>query len=168
MVLVCLHKWLSNAAKKLDEALNAWRERPLGKIDYLMVDARYEQVRVDALVRDCAVLIALGIDDQGKREVLGVQVSLSEAEVYWREFLFSLQKRGLHGVKLMISDAYSGIKAARKTVMPGVPWQRCQFHLQQNAQAYITKQSKKKQVAVDIRAIFNAPTVMKQKDNWIC
>jgi transposase-like protein len=75
---------VSNAAKKLDEVLNTWRERPLGKIEYLVVDARYEQVRVDNLVRDCAVLIALGIDDKGKREVLGVQVSLSEAEVHRR------------------------------------------------------------------------------------
>ena len=125
-----------NVAKKLDEVLNTWRERPLGKIEYLVVDARYEQVRVDNLVRDCAVLIALGIDDKGKREVLGVQVSLSEAEVYWRTFFSGLQKRGLHGIKLMISDAHSGIKAARKAVMPSVPWQRCQFHLQQNAQSY--------------------------------
>ena len=154
---------VSNAAKKLDEALNAWRERPLGKIKYLIVDARYEQVRVDNLVRDCAVLIALGIDDKGKREVLGVQVSLSEAEVYWREFFTSLQKRGLHGVKLMISDAHSGIKAARKAVMTGVAWQRCQFHLQQNAQAYVTKRSKKKAVAADIRAIFNAPSADEAK-----
>ncbi|VVH61252.1 Mobile element protein [uncultured Gammaproteobacteria bacterium] len=111
---------VSNAAKKLDSALNAWRERPLGKIEYLMVDARYEQVRVDNLVRDCAVLIALGIDDKGKREVLGVQVSLSEAEVYWREFLGDSQKRGMHGTKLIISDAHSGIKAVRKAIMPGV------------------------------------------------
>jgi transposase-like protein len=148
---------VSNAAKKLDEVLNTWRERPLGKIEYLVVDARYEQVRVDNLVRDCAVLIALGIDDKGKREVLGVQVSLSEAEVYWRTFFSGLQKRGLHGIKLMISDAHSGIKAARKAVMPSVPWQRCQFHLQQNAQSYITKKSKNKSVATDIRAIFNAP-----------
>jgi len=154
---------VSNAAKKLDDALNAWRDRPIGRIEYLIVDARYEQVRVDNLVRDCAVLIAIGIDAQGKREVLGVQVSLSEAEVYWREFLVGLQKRGMHGVKLMISDAHSGIKAARKAVMPGVPWQRCQFHLQQNAQAYVTKHSKKKTVATDIRAIFNAPNANEAK-----
>ena len=84
-----------------------------------MVDARYEQVRIDNLVRDCAVLIALGIDDKGKREVLGVQVSLSETEVYWREFLGDLQKRGMHGTKLIISDTHSGIKVARKAITPG-------------------------------------------------
>jgi transposase-like protein len=77
---------VSNTAKKLDEALDVWRECPLGKIDYLMVDARYEQVRVDGLVRDFAVLIALGIDAKDKREVLGTQASLSEAAVCWRTF----------------------------------------------------------------------------------
>ena len=147
---------VSNASKELDTSLMAWRNRSLGQMDYLLVDARYEQVRVDGLVRDCAVLIAIGIDPQGKREVLGTQVSLSEAEVHWREFFKDLHKRGLHGVKLMVSDAHPGIKAARKAVMPNVAWQRCQFHLQQNAQSYVTKRSKKSEVASDIRAIFNA------------
>jgi len=147
---------VSNASKELDTSLMAWRNRSLGQMDYLLVDARYEQVRVDGLVRDCAVLIAIGIDPQGKREVLGTQVSLSEAEVHWREFFKDLHKRGLHGVKLMVSDAHPGIKAARKAVMPNVAWQRCQFHLQQNAQSYVTKRSLKSEVAGDIRAIFNA------------
>ena len=147
---------VSNASKELDTSLTAWRNRSLGQMDYLLVDARYEQVRVDGLVRDCAVLIAIGIDPQGRREVLGTQVSLSEAEVHWREFFKDLYKRGLHGVKLMVSDAHPGIKAARKAVMSNVAWQRCQFHLQQNAQSYVTKRSLKSEVASDIRAIFNA------------
>ncbi len=147
---------VSNASKELDASLEAWRNRSLGQMDYLLVDARYEQVRVDGLVRDCAVLIAIGINPQGKREVLGTQVSLSEAEVHWREFFKDLHKRGLHGVKLLVSDAHYGIKAARKAVMPNIAWQRCQFHLQQNAQSYVTKRSKKSEVASDIRAIFNA------------
>ena len=147
---------VSNASKDLDASLTAWRNRSLGQMDYLLVDARYEQVRVDGLVRDCAVLIAIGINPQGKREVLGTQVSLSEAEVHWREFFKDLHKRGLHGVKLLVSDAHHGIKAARKAIMPNVAWQRCQFHLQQNAQSYVTKRSKKSEVASDIRAIFNA------------
>jgi transposase-like protein len=147
---------VSNASKELDASLEAWRNRSLGQMDYLLVDARYEQVRVDGLVRDCAVLIAIGIDPQGRREVLGTQVSLSEAEVHWRESFKDLHKRGLHGVKLLVSDAHHGIKAARKAVMPNVAWQRCQFHLQQNAQSYVTKRSKKSEVASDIRAIFNA------------
>ena len=147
---------VSNASKDLDASLTAWRNRSLGQMDYLLVDARYEQVRVDGLVRDCAVLIAIGINPQGKREVLGTQVSLSEAEVHWRELFKDLHKRGLHGVKLLVSDVHHGIKAARKAIMPNVAWQRCQFHLQQNAQSYVTKRSKKSEVASDIRAIFNA------------
>ncbi len=111
---------VSNASKELDASLEAWRNRSLGQMDYLLVDARYEQVRVDGLVRDCAVLIAIGINPQGKREVLGTQVSLSEAEVHWREFFKDLQKRGLHGVKLLVSDAHHGIKAARKAIIPNV------------------------------------------------
>ena len=108
-------------------------------------------------MRDCAVLIAYGIDEKGMRQVLGVSISLSEAEVHWRQFFESLVKRGLHGLKGMVSDAHSGLKAALKAVFPGVVWQRCQFHLQQNAQAYVPKQSMKTVVAEDIRGIFNAP-----------
>jgi len=147
---------VSNASKELDASLSAWRNSGLEQMDYLLVDARYEQVRVGGLVRDCTVLIAIGIDPQGKREVLGTQVSLSEAEVHWREFFKDLHKRGLHGVKLMVSDAHHGIKAARKAVIPNIAWQRCQFHLQQNAQSYVTKRSLKSEVAGDIRSIFNA------------
>lgn len=105
---------------------------------------------------DSAVLIAYGIAESGKREILGVSVSLSEAEIHWRTFLESLVTRGLHGVELIVSDAHAGLKAALKAVFPSVPWQRCQFHLQQNAQAYVTKSSRKREVAETIRAIFNA------------
>lgn len=87
---------------------------------------------------------------------MGVSVSLSETEIHWRSFLESLVARGLHGVELIISDAHCGLKAALKAVFPSVPWQRCQFHLQQNAQAYVTKQSRKREVAESLRAIFNA------------
>jgi len=103
-------------------------------------------------------LIAVGIRADGKREVLGVSVELSENEVHWRNFIKSLISRGLHGVKLVISDAHEGLKAALRAVFPSVPWQRCQFHLQQNAQSYIPTQGMKKEVASRIRAIFNAPS----------
>jgi len=147
---------VSRAAQALDETLCIWRERPLGVFPYLFLDARYEKVRVDGQVRDAAVLIAVGVGGDGKRQVLGVSVSLSEAEVHWRTFLQSLQQRGLCGVKLITSDDHCGLKAARLCVFGGVPWQRCQYHLQQNAQAYVPKQEMKKEVARDIRAIFNA------------
>ena len=147
---------VSRAAKLLDDELEAWRNRPIEEIEYLIVDARYEKVRVSGSVRDCAVLIAIGIQPSGHRSVLGVSVSLSEAEVHWRKFLSSLKKRGIHGVKLIVSDAHEGIKAARQATFAGVPWQRCQFHLAQNAMHHTPKVEMRKQVADDIRNIFNA------------
>ncbi len=148
---------VSRATAALDEQLSAWRERPLGSFPYVVLDARYEKVRHGGRVIDCAVLLALGVDTAGKRQLLGCSVSLSEQEVHWREFLTALKDRGLHGMRLFVSDAHEGLKAARAAVFPSVPWQRCQFHLQQNAQRYVPRQSMKKAVAADIRAIFHAP-----------
>ena len=148
---------VSNAAAKLDEELEKWRTRPLGEYAYLYLDAYYENVREDGLVKDLAVLVAIGVNLQGKREVLGLSVSLGEHEVHWRTFLRQLRERGLEGVQLVISDAHSGLKAARRAVLGGVPWQRCQFHLQQNAQAYVPHKDRQAEVAEDIRTIFNAP-----------
>ena len=113
-------------------------------------------MRQNGLVQKAAVLIAVGVDETGKRTVLGVSVALSEHEVYRQTFLQSLVARGLCGVRLVISDAHEGLKAARLAVFGGIPWQRCQFHLQRNASAYVPKQDMKPQVAADIRAIFNA------------
>jgi putative transposase len=147
---------VSRAAQLMDEELESWRSRPLGKLSYLILDARYEKVRHGGSVIDCAVLVAVGVLPNGKRTVLGVSAKLSEAEVHWREFLQSLVERGLHGVELITSDAHEGLKAARKGVFPGVPWQRCQFHLQQNAVAYVPKIDMRSHVADDIRGVFNA------------
>ncbi|MFA5932441.1 MAG: IS256 family transposase [Candidatus Paceibacterota bacterium] len=149
---------VSRASKSLDEELDKWRNRTLGSYRYLFLDARYEKVRYDNSVIDCAIFIAIGIDENGKKDVLGISAKLSEQEPHWREFLQSLQTRGLRGVELIISDAHTGLKAAKKAVFPSVKWQRCQFHLQQNAQSYIPKKDMKKQVAFDIRSIFNAPS----------
>ncbi len=147
---------VSRASAHLDELLAAWRARPLERMRYLYLDARYEKIRQDGHVCDGAVLIACGVDEQGKRRLLGVSVSLSEHEVHWRSFLQSLLARGLSGVELIVSDAHAGLAAARRAVFGGVPWQRCQFHLQQNAMAYVPRQEMKAQVAADLRAIFNA------------
>jgi putative transposase len=148
---------VSRAAQLLDETLEAWRQRPLGEMVYLYLDARYEKVRQDGQVRDAAVLIATAVDATGHRHVLGVSVALSEQEVHWRTFLQSLVARGLCGLQLIISDDHAGLKAARRAVFGGVPWQRCQFHLQQNAQAYVPRKELQAEVAADIRTIFNAP-----------
>lgn len=148
---------VSRAAEQLDGPLESWRKRPLGEICYLFLDAHYEKVRQDGQICDLAVLTAMGIDPQGKRQVLGVSVSLGEHEVHWRTFLHSLVQRGLRGVRLITSDDHSGLRAARKAVFGGIPWQRCQFHLQQNATAYVPRKEMLKEVAADIRAVFNAP-----------
>jgi len=148
---------VSRATQLLDEELTAWRQRPIGEIPYLVLDARYEKVRHGGSVVSCAVLIAVGITPEGHRSLLGVSVSLSEAEVHWREFLGSLQERGLHGVRLIVCDDHTGLKAARQARFAGVLWQRCQFHLQQNAGHYVPRIEMRSDVAADLRAIFDAP-----------
>ena len=106
---------------------------------------------------DVALLIAEGVQADGKRSVLGVSVSLSEAEVHWRTFLAALLERGLHGVTLIVSDDHAGLKQARQATLPAVPWQRCQWHLQQKAQAYVPQQALRAEVAQALRDIFHAP-----------
>ena len=148
---------VSRAAAELDAVLEAWRERPLGETPYLILDARYEKVRQNGLVQSAAVLVAVGVSPDGKRQVLGVSVALSEHEAHWRQFLKGLVERGLSGVRLVVSDDHGGLKAARQAVFGSVLWQRCQFHLQQNAQAYVPKQEMKAEVAAAIRGVFTAP-----------
>jgi putative transposase len=148
---------VSRASAQLDEVLQGWRSRLLGIILYLYLDARYEKVRVDGQIRDVAVLMASGVDLKGKRTILGVSISLSEGEVHWRTFLQSLVTRGIGGVRLIISDDHPGLEAARKAVFGGVPWQRCQYHIQQNASAYVPRKDMLSEVAADIRTVFNAP-----------
>ena len=140
---------VSRAAAELDDLLKAWRTRKLDEYRYVVLDAQYEKVRQGGQVLDAAVLIACGIDTAGNRDVLGCLVSLSEAEVHWRAFLKSLKDRGLCGIELIVSDAHE--------VFPSVPWQRCQFHLQQNAGQYVPTVALRAPVAADIRSIFNAP-----------
>jgi len=148
---------VSRAVAQLDAVLQEWRERPLGEITYLYVDARYEKVRQSGQVRDAAVLMATGITPKGERQVLGVSVSLSEHESHWKSFLKGLKDRGMKDVKLVISDDHEGLGAARRAVLGSVPCQRCHFHLQQNAGAYVPKQAMRMEVAADIRSMFNAP-----------
>ena len=148
---------VSRAAAALDDELEAWRTRELGHFKYLILDARYEKVRHGGSVVSCAVLSAVGVRRDGKRSVLGVSVALSEAEVHWRNFLASLQERKLHGIELIVSDDHQGLKAALRACWPSVPWQRCQFHLQRNATAYVPRLAMRREVASALRGIFNAP-----------
>ncbi len=114
-------------------------------------------MRIDGQVHDAAVLIATGIRADGKRAMPGVPVAVGEHEAHWRQFLQSLVQRGLTGVQLIVSDAHEGLQAARRAVSGSAPWQRCQFHLQQNAQAYTPRQELKAEVAAAIRATCTAP-----------
>jgi transposase-like protein len=147
---------VSRAAKLLDDELEKWRSRPLGETPYLILDARYEKVRHQGEVVSCAVLTAIGILPDGRRSILGTSVALSEAEVHWRDFLASLQARGLTGVRYVVSDDHSGIKQALRARLTGVPWQRCQFHLAQNALHYAPTLDTRRSLADALRRIFNA------------
>lgn len=148
---------VSRAAKLLDDELEAWRTRPLGEIRYLIVDARYEKVRDGGVVRDAAVLSAIGIGPDERRRVLGVSCALSEAEVHWRAFLESLISRGMRGVQFVVSDDHAGLRAARKAVLTGATWQRCQFHLAQNAIHHAPSLAIRKRIGAELRQIWNAP-----------
>jgi transposase-like protein len=148
---------VSRLTAQLDEELKQWRERPLGDVPYLILDARYEHVRRGGTVVDMALLVAIGITPEGHRTVLGVSVSDSEAEVHWREFFQSLLARGLCGVRYIVSDAHEGLKAARQACFAGVPWQRCQFHVMQNALRHIPSDAMQEEVVADLRDVFDAP-----------
>ena len=150
---------VSRAATLLDDELEAWRNRPLGQIKYLVLDARYEKMRHNGIVRDAAVLSAIGIGPDERRSVLGVSVALSEAEVHWRAFLESLQRRGMRGVEYVVSDDHAGLRAARRAVLGAAKWQRCQFHLAQNAIHHAPSLAIRKRIGIELRAVWNANTL---------
>ena len=152
---------VSRATAQLDEQLDLWRNRPLDEVacPYLILDARYEKVRRDGVVLDCAVLMAIGVDATGQRSILGLSVALSEAATHWSDFLTSLAERGLQGTVYIVSDDHAGLKAARVARLSGVLWQRCQFHLQQNALQYVPKIAMREAVSSQLREIFDSPTL---------
>lgn len=148
---------VSRLTSELDVQFDLWRNRPLPEIAFLILDATYIKVRINGAVRDCAVFSAIGIRrSDGKRMALGVSAAISEAEPHWRAFINTLKARGIGIPDLVTSDAHEGLKAALRATLPSTPWQRCQFHLQQNAQAYVPQVSMRASVAADIRSIFNS------------
>jgi putative transposase len=150
---------VSRITKELEKELECFRNRPLGEFSYVVLDAIYLKVRYGGTVVDRACLIAYGVNVEGKREILGSSISASEAEIHWREFLQDLLKRGLKGVRLIISDDHPGLKAARRTVLPTVRWQRCQFHMACNAQDWAPKKVLKKEIGQAMKAIFGCPDI---------
>lgn len=154
---------VSRAAQELDVEFEKFRNRPLGLYRYIFLDATYLKIRHDGTVIDQAVLIAYGVNLFGRREILGVSTNLSEAEVHWRSFLESLVKRGLSGLELITSDDHSGLKNALRSVFPSVKWQRCQFHMTQNALAYAPKRSLREPIAEAMKEIFNSRSMQEAR-----
>jgi len=125
---------ISNIVKQLDDQLQAFAGRRLDEpFAYLIVDARYEKVRENGVINSQAVLIALGIDWEGRRQVLAVELANRESRSSWKDFLLGLKERGLSGVELVVSDDHAGLKAAIAEVLPTAAWQRCYVHFLRNA-----------------------------------
>jgi len=125
---------ISAITKTLDEQLEAFAQRALEEdYPYLIVDARYERVRIDGAIRSQAVLIAIGINWDGRRCILGVELANKESQSSWKQFLLRLRERGLRGVDLVVSDDHAGLRAAIREVLPEAPWQRCYVHFLRNA-----------------------------------
>jgi putative transposase len=143
---LCGHEFsassISAITQKLDEQLAQFSRRPLAdEFPYVVVDARYERVREGGVIVSRAVLIALGIDWEGRRQVLAVEYANRESQGSWREFLLRLKERGLHGVQFIVSDDHPGLKAAIREVLPGVWWQRCYVHFLRNALDYLPRKA---------------------------
>jgi transposase-like protein len=150
---------VSRAMAELDEQIAAWRARALDEREYpyLIVDARYERVRVRGRVVSQAVMIAAGIDDEGRRELLGFWVGDSESEATWSEVFVDLKRRGLHGVAMVVSDAHKGIRAAMGRHLQGVAWQRCRVHLMRELLNKATLRDRR-ELGEDLRSIFHGAT----------
>lgn len=131
---------VSSVTKTLDEELHRFATRPLEEeYPYIILDARYERVREAGVIRSRAVLIAIGIDWEGRRQVLGVELAHRESESSWKDFLIALKARGLRGVHLAVTDDHPGLRRAIAEVLPTALWQRCYVHFLRNALDYIPR-----------------------------
>ena len=143
---LCGHRFsassISTINKGMDEALARFAGRPLDEVyPYLILDARYEKVREDGVIRSQAVLIAIGINWEGQRQVLAVELANRESATSWKEFLVTLKQRGLHGVEFVVSDDHAGLKRAISEVLPEAAWQRCYVHFLRNALDYLPRKA---------------------------
>jgi putative transposase len=145
---------VSRIARRLEEEQQAWRERSLAKsYPYLYLDATYLKVRWGARVSSMALLVCVGVDEEGFREVLAVEVAGSEKGTAYASLLRGLIDRGLSGIRLVISDEHEGIKAAVAGELPGAQWQRCAVHFERNVLSHVPSSSMA-EVAQDLKAIF--------------
>ena len=123
---------VSKLAKRLDKQVKAWAERELGECPFLICDALQVKVRRQKAVRSTTVLLAVGVTEEGQREILGLKVALGETQAAWKRLLSQLKERGLSGVEVATSDAHDGLRQAVEESFPGVIWQRCQAHFRRN------------------------------------
>jgi len=131
---------ISSINKTLDESLQRFAERPLAEpFAYLILDARYERVRESGVIASQAVLIAIGVDGDGRRQVIGVDLANRESRSSWKEFLLALKRRGLNGVEFVVSDDHPGLKKAIQEVLSEAAWQRCYVHFLRNALDYVPR-----------------------------
>jgi transposase-like protein len=156
---------VSRLCEEIDERVHAFLNRPIeGSWPYLWIDATYVKVRQAGRIVSVAVIIAVAVNTDGRREVLGMEVGPSEAEPFWTSFLRSLTRRGLRGVKLVISDSHEGLKKAAAKVLQAT-WQRCRVHFMRNALAHVgTKQ--RPMVAAAIRTVFTQESQDAARNEW--
>lgn len=148
---------VSSLCQDLDQQINAWRTRPLTKAyPYVTIDAHYEYVRDDRKVMSKAVLIVKGIDEDGYRELLAVDMAYTECEVTWSELFKTLKARGLRGVLCVTSDEHKGLVAGLRRHFQGVCWQRCQTHFQRNVKSLVPR-THQAALAEGVREVFDAP-----------
>ncbi|MFJ2450080.1 IS256 family transposase, partial [Pseudomonas protegens] len=156
---------VSRLAGEIDERVHAFLDRPIeGDWPYLWIDATYVKVREAGRIVSVAVIIAVAVNTDGVREVLGMRVGPSEAEPFWTDFLRSLMRRGLRGVKLVISDAHEGLKAAVAKVLKST-WQRCRVHFMRNALAHVGK-GQRTMVAALLRTVFAQDNEAEARCQW--
>jgi transposase-like protein len=156
---------VSRLCEEIDVRVKAFLERPIeGDWPYLWIDATYIKVRQNGRIVSVAVIVAVGANSDGRREVLGMEVGPSEAETFWTDFLRGLARRGLRGVKLVVSDAHEGIKAAVSKVM-NATWQRCRVHFMRNVSAHAGK-SARRVVTAFMSAAFAQDDAEAAKVQW--
>ena len=156
---------VSRLCAEIDERVGAFLDRPIeGDWPYLWIDATYVKVRASGRIVSVAVIIAVGVNTDGTRELLGLATGPSEAEPFWTEFLRSLSRRGLRGVKLVISDSHVGLKAAIAKVFKAT-WQRCRVHFMRNALAYAGKGQRQMVLAL-INTVFAQETAEAAHAQW--
>jgi putative transposase len=133
---------ISAINKRLDESLTAFARRRLDEpFAYLIIDAKYEKVRQAGVVRSCAVLVALGVDWEGRRQILAVELANRESRSSWKDFLVGLRDRGLHGVEYVVADDHAGLRAAVREVLPDAWFQRCYVHFLRNALDHLPRKA---------------------------